>query len=404
MSEHIDTNSQKTICRAYLICIFDGEKYLISGDRRFNIGRKIADYDEIDLSIDESIVSRNHAAIIQENNQFFLIDTESKNGTYLNGNKLNVNKKYSLKDNDIVEFSKIKYRFERKADKEEKCCYDFGDVVLLDVYEKRRLCIELFEGKKIITYQYKMIQYNHIDGLLSMAVMNNEERCRIYYDIDKKESLASLIHTKGYLSKSEFIKISMDIFEVINNARKYLLNPEGLLLECRFIFFDHNEKKTFFVYRPFEITNKGSLKTFISKIATYMSNEEEFQIRVLKEISKECFNLNDFKTLILNEQEWHNISLDAADSLEEPVPERLGMLNKIKGIIENPNTLVIILIQAAMVLITGFVIMSRVLEIYQYIGFLITVTAIDIGLIYKYLPSIIRNKEKGKENGKGKAV
>ncbi len=400
MSENMDPNgnNEAILCRAYLICTFDGRKHPIDGDKRFNIGRKTTDNDVIDLSMDEPIISRKHAVIILDNNKFFLCDTDSKNGTYINGNKLEPNKKYLLKNNDILEFSKIKYRFERYEKKEGKFSYDFGDIMFIDVFGKRRICVELHEDRRIIPYQYKMMNSNCINGLLSIAVMDNEGRSRIYYDIEKMESLSSQINAKGYLSKKQFIQILLDVFQTIRNIRDYLLNPDALLLNPAFIFYDHDEKKPLLVYCPFDITAERhmSLKVFISQLTAYISEEREkdFQMRVLKAVSNENFNLSDFKNIILNEQEECT-----PDSDHYPKEKKNSWLfNSTKKMQSNFDKKMIILIQAVLIFITGCIIISRKLDTHQYIGLMIIAAAIDIGVIYKY-PKFIeeRRREKWKE-------
>ncbi|HSI70851.1 MAG TPA: FHA domain-containing protein [Gillisia sp.] len=56
-----------------------------------------------DIPIDDPTVSRRHAKITYENNQYFIEDLGSKNKTYLNGNE--VRRKTKLEDSDIVTIS-----------------------------------------------------------------------------------------------------------------------------------------------------------------------------------------------------------------------------------------------------------------------------------------------------------
>lgn len=50
-------------------------------------------------------ISRNHAWIEVRHNQYFLIDNNSKNHTYLNDIKLNPQEKYRLQDGDVIRFA-----------------------------------------------------------------------------------------------------------------------------------------------------------------------------------------------------------------------------------------------------------------------------------------------------------
>ncbi|KAJ7474288.1 SMAD/FHA domain-containing protein, partial [Mycena latifolia] len=56
---------------------------------------------------DSSVVSRQHAEVWQEGNKIFIRDTQSANGTFVNGRRLSPEGQdsypYELKTNDIVE-------------------------------------------------------------------------------------------------------------------------------------------------------------------------------------------------------------------------------------------------------------------------------------------------------------
>jgi phosphoserine phosphatase RsbU/P len=65
--------------------------------RIFNIGRRA----ENDLQINDAYVSRHHAEILHEGNQFKLVDKESKHGTYVNGERVQI---HFLKHRDKITF------------------------------------------------------------------------------------------------------------------------------------------------------------------------------------------------------------------------------------------------------------------------------------------------------------
>jgi serine/threonine protein kinase len=61
---------------------------------------------DIDLSnLDvKKIISRRHAKIERENNEFVLHDLESRNGTFVNGNRLSPSEPHTLVSGDVIEF------------------------------------------------------------------------------------------------------------------------------------------------------------------------------------------------------------------------------------------------------------------------------------------------------------
>jgi pSer/pThr/pTyr-binding forkhead associated (FHA) protein len=64
---------------------------------------------DIDLTkLDQnSIVSRNHAEIFFENGRYWIKDLGSKNGTFLNGQKI-LSRPVALRTNDVLHFGSAK--------------------------------------------------------------------------------------------------------------------------------------------------------------------------------------------------------------------------------------------------------------------------------------------------------
>lgn len=59
----------------------------------------------------ESIISRAHAKIVKKDEDYYIEDLESKNGTFLNGQILDFNKQAKLSLGDAISFANIGYRF-----------------------------------------------------------------------------------------------------------------------------------------------------------------------------------------------------------------------------------------------------------------------------------------------------
>lgn len=83
------------------------ERIVISKDR-FVIGR-LKSY--VDYIIDCNLVGKVHAEITRKGNSCFIKDLNSKNGTYINGEKIPSNEEHEIKDNDRVRFANIEYIF-----------------------------------------------------------------------------------------------------------------------------------------------------------------------------------------------------------------------------------------------------------------------------------------------------
>ena len=64
-----------------------------------------------DAVISLPIVSRVHARIRKEENEYYLADLNSRNGTYVNGRMLEADEEYLLQDEDQVDFAQARYVF-----------------------------------------------------------------------------------------------------------------------------------------------------------------------------------------------------------------------------------------------------------------------------------------------------
>lgn len=71
------------------------------------IGRKPSN----DLTFNRPEISGSHAAFLFENNQYFVMDLGSTNGTLLNGAQLVAREKYSLQDKDLVTVNPYNIQF-----------------------------------------------------------------------------------------------------------------------------------------------------------------------------------------------------------------------------------------------------------------------------------------------------
>lgn len=90
-----------------LVGIAGGEIILLNKPS-FTLGR---DREICDYAIEKPSIGRVHALINVIEGDFFITDLDSKNGTYINGEKLLSNKEYSLSDNDRVSLANVDFCF-----------------------------------------------------------------------------------------------------------------------------------------------------------------------------------------------------------------------------------------------------------------------------------------------------
>lgn len=98
-------DEEKKIKKAYLIR--DNETVEINKDI-FLIGRTA---NTVDYLINNKIIGRIHARIENIDNEYFLTDLDSKNGTYLNGTRLIANERYKLEDRYEIKIANVILKF-----------------------------------------------------------------------------------------------------------------------------------------------------------------------------------------------------------------------------------------------------------------------------------------------------
>lgn len=74
----------------------------------FLIGKKES---EVDGFIDRGCISRVHAKIESDGDEYYIEDMNSTNGTYLNGQPLEYHQRVRLKEGDNITFGTVEYRF-----------------------------------------------------------------------------------------------------------------------------------------------------------------------------------------------------------------------------------------------------------------------------------------------------
>lgn len=89
---------------------------------------------DCELQIDNNYMSQFHASFYHEDSCWFIMDKNSINGTWLNGEKLKQNTKYELYPGDVINFAKVKeYVFYKSIDDEP---HEYSEDELLGILEE----------------------------------------------------------------------------------------------------------------------------------------------------------------------------------------------------------------------------------------------------------------------------
>lgn len=390
--KEIDQEIKKSdVCQACLVSVYNGERFIINQEKNVCIGRNP---EQSDIYIAEEIVSRQHA-IISKEEDFFLVDVGSTNGTYLNGKKIKVNKKYRLEHYDVIAFSKFKYRFENDILKEKVQVIDEGTITYVDVSGSPKLCLETDNDKSVISYQYKMIQNNTMRALLDMTIMESKSCSRIYYDVEDKESLDNWIKLNGVLEKNDVIELFLSIINTIESAEQYLLKPDGFLLESQYIFFDKDKKNRipYLIYLPLDGNKKYTEKLMdLTKSITGRHLTEAGQnllIKMSKVLFNNDFSIKDLKKILIEEYETINQISDKEHLIIEANTNK-KMIKHVKKYCQ----WAFVSIQTAILLGVFFFILNGFSGNHTRIYWLIFILIVDAGFLYKFVVSYIKQERR----------
>lgn len=107
--EKINLNKDETVClKSSVPHLLLKHKKVYLDKEMFRIGRG----HENDLILEkEQTIGRLHSEIVREASDFYILDCNSTNGTYLNGNLLIRGEKYKLNHQDMIQFAKVKAIF-----------------------------------------------------------------------------------------------------------------------------------------------------------------------------------------------------------------------------------------------------------------------------------------------------
>lgn len=108
LTESPDTVLLRETERCTLEAVDRTREDILLGCFPFSIGKEGTDGG---YALKEPVISRRHAQILKEGMRYFLVDTKSLNGTYLNGVRLAANEKNEIKDGDRIEFADICFIF-----------------------------------------------------------------------------------------------------------------------------------------------------------------------------------------------------------------------------------------------------------------------------------------------------
>ena len=147
---------------------------------------------------------------------------------------------------------------------------------LLDVkYEKdAEKQYAVLEGQESEEYGMKMLLNNKMQGILDVQVKTIDNQKKYYYNITKQSSLEQLLEKKQ-VTLELMEQIFIQIFQVMDTAKKFLLDEKNLVLETKMIYLSgDNPKKVEICYYP--SYQQDSMEQLIALLEVFL-NEIDYK-------------------------------------------------------------------------------------------------------------------------------
>ncbi len=103
------------------------------------------------------------------------------------------------------------------------------------------LSIELPEAYQE-NYKLRMIQENQINGLLELSSCGGDKKSKYTYTVTGMRTMRDQ-YEQQMLQSEDILLILTDLLDAIRSMKKYLLDPESLLLYPEYIFCDEGQWK-----------------------------------------------------------------------------------------------------------------------------------------------------------------
>lgn len=121
----------------------------------------------------------------------------------------------------------------------------------------------------------KMLTNNEIEGLLPLSVIQKN------FDFDIRYNVTSLVPLTQFMqdrfTKKQVLNVIASIVKATTNADEYMLSPNGLLMDEKYIYVNITEGEAFLMYLPIANPYSTDVVSFVKKLFTsfqYDPNED----------------------------------------------------------------------------------------------------------------------------------
>lgn len=167
-------------------------------------------------------------------------------------------------------------------------------------------------------YQIHMMTENHIEGLLPCSVRKMNGTARYFYDITSRQSVDSICE-RDCLGEKEIRIFLKGLYKTLAEVRRYLLDPDKVMLDPKMIYLDVETGEPLFCYLP---TRKEEIPEAFHRLTEYLLQKLERSdpeaVLLCYELYRRSMEENYSLEKLLKEAAYHT----EEKRLEHPVPKR----------------------------------------------------------------------------------
>ncbi len=169
-------------------------------------------------------------------------------------------------------------------------------------------------------YQYRMLAVNRIEGLLPCKHRSIDGEEFLYYNITSRQSMARRFDHME-MGGEQLRELLYSVAGMIRTLSSYLLDPDRLLLNPEYIFYDYEEEKYCFTYYP-EENRQQDCGALFAYLAERVAEGEETGRIVIYRLCELAANENFLlKPELLDHEYAQAGGPQEMDVRREPVPE-----------------------------------------------------------------------------------
>ncbi len=167
----------------------------------------------------------------------------------------------------------------------------------------------IMEKNTPLHYRYKMLENNHIEGLISPIAMELDGQLTLKYN-----TCSCYVLDRMFLKLKPdgvFLKIVMEQLEaLLRRIRDYLLDPDDLVLAPEYMFYNCSEKALRLIYIPGYGQNiRIQLKKLLEYVMKIFDHRDEdgvrYMYRMYDLISEDTFSVDDLGCELEKDADYH---------------------------------------------------------------------------------------------------